>query len=101
MGKTQNKIAPLAGKGEVKKPRSDFNSLAAQRQRLIDRLRVHGSVDTITARRELDILGVAPRVHELRHRFGHEIDMVWVKQPTDCGRVHRVGLYVLRPTVKA
>lgn len=97
MEKPQNKIAPLAGKGEVKKPRSHFNSLAAQRQRLIDWLRVHGMIDTITARRELDILGVAPRVHELRHRFGMEIDTVWVQQQTDCGRVHRVGQYVLRP----
>ncbi len=34
MKKPQNKIAPLAGKGEVKKPRSHFNSPEAQRQRL-------------------------------------------------------------------
>lgn len=97
MEKPQNKIAPLAGKGEVKKPRSHFNSLEAQRKRLIDWLRVHGTIDTITARRELDILGVAPRVHELRHRYGHNIDLVWVQQATDCGRLHRVGQYVLRP----
>lgn len=100
MGKPQNKIAPLAGKGEVKKPRLHFNSLEAQRRRLIDWLRAHGMIDTIAARRDLDILGVAPRVHELRHRFGHKIDTVWVQQPTDCGRLHRVALYVLRPAVE-
>ena len=97
MDNTQKTIAPLVGKGEGKKPRSHFNSLEAQRKRLIDWFRVHGMIDTITARRELDILGVAPRVHELRHRYGHNIDLVWVQQATDCGRLHRVGLYVYRP----
>lgn len=97
MEKPQNKSAPLAGKGEVKKPRSHFNSLAAQRQRLMDWFRAHGMVSTLAARRELDILAPAARVHELRHRYGLKIDLVWVKEPTDCGRVHRVGQYVLRP----
>lgn len=94
MEKPQNKIAPLAGKGEVKKPRLHFNSLEAQRQRLMVWLRVHGMIDTIAARRDLDILMPAARVHELRHRFGLKIDTVWVQQPTDCGRMHRVGQYV-------
>lgn len=97
----ENKIAPLDGKGEVKKTRSHFNSLEAQRQRLRDWFAVHGRIDTLAARRDLDILMPAARVHELRHRFGMEIDLVWVQQPTDCGRVHRVGLYVLRPAVEA
>ena len=97
MDNLENKIAPLAGKGEVKKPRSHFNSLAAQRQRLMDWFRAHGMVSTLAARRDLDILAPAARVHELRHRYGLEIDLVWVNEPTDCGRVHRVGQYVLRP----
>lgn len=97
MATTQNKIAPLAGKGEVKKPRSHFNSLVAQRQRLMDWLRAHGMIGTLAARRDLDILAPAARVHELRHRYGLEIDLIWVNEPTDCGRVHRVGQYVLRP----
>lgn len=96
MEKPQNKIAPLVGKGEVKKPRSHFNSLEAQRQRLMDWFRAHGMIDTIAARRDLDILMPAARVHELRHRHGHQIDLVWVNEPTDCGRVHRVGKYVLQ-----
>lgn len=96
MTKPQKKIA-LREQGKGKKPRLHFNSLAAQRQRLLDWLRVHGMIDTITARRELDILMPAARVHELRHRFGHQIDMVWVQQQTDSLRMHRVGQYVLRP----
>jgi hypothetical protein len=99
--KPPKRIAPLAGKGEGKKPRSHFNSARAQRQRLMDWLLVHGTIDTITARHELDILGVAPRIFELRHRFGHQIDMVRVDRQTDCGNLHRVALYVLCPAVKA
>jgi len=95
----QNEIAPLA-QGEVKKPRQHFNSLEAQRQRLKAWLQVHGIISTLTARRELDILAPAARVHELRHRFGLLIDLVWIKEPTDCGRLHRVGLYVYRPEVE-
>lgn len=97
----ENKIAPLDGKGEVKKPRANSNSATAQRQRLREWFAVHGMIDTITARRDLDILMPAARVHELRHRYGLEIDLVWVQQPTDCGRMHRVGQYVLRPAVEA
>ena len=93
--KLQDKIAPLAGKGEVKKPHANNNSATAQRQRLHDALR-KGMVSTLAARRDLDILAPAARVHELRHRFGLEIDLVWVNEPTDCGRVHRVGQYVLQ-----
>lgn len=100
MEKPQKKIAPIEGQGEGKKPRSHFNSLAAQRQRLKAWLQVYGIISTLTARRELDILAPAARVHELRHRFGLLIDLVWVNEPTDCGKVHRVGQYVLRPAVE-
>lgn len=93
----KNKIAPLAGKGEVKKSRSHSNAAADQRARLLAWLRLHGQIDTIEARRELDILAPAARVHELRHRFGHTIDLVWTREPTDCGCVHRVGRYVFHP----
>lgn len=72
------------------------NSGAAQRQRLLKRLQ-QGPATTIELRRELDILAPAPRVHELRHRFGYDIVLHWVDQATDCGKVHRVGLYELRP----
>lgn len=72
---------------------ADSTSTEAQRKRLIDWLRTYGQIDTLTARRELDILGVAQRIIELRKRY--RIDTVWTKQPTDCGALHRVGLYVL------
>lgn len=77
--------------------RGHSNSSASQRQRLLAWLQTHGRIDTITARRELDILGVAPRIFELRHRFGHVIDKVWIDQATDCGKLHKVALYLLCP----
>ena len=73
-----------------------FNSTEAQRKRLMDWLRVHRMIDTIKARRDLDIMMPAARVHELRHKLGYEIDLVWIEQPTDSGKLHRVGLYVLK-----
>ncbi len=73
-------------------PRPNFNSCAAQRQRLLDALR-QGMVSTITARRDLDILSPAARIIELRKH--HRIDTVRVNQPTDCGKLHSVALYAL------
>lgn len=104
MKKPPKQNAPLAGKGESgkpKKPRAHSNSSEAQRQRLLAWLKKNGRIDTITARRELDILGVAPRIYELRHKFGHAIDMVWTRKPTDGGKLHRVALYVLNPLGEA
>lgn len=71
-------------------------SARAQRQRIEAWLREHGSIDTLTARRELDVLIPAARIHELRHRHGLRIDLVWIDRPTDCGKTHRVGKYVLQ-----
>lgn len=79
-----------------KTPRANSNSSAAQRQRLLEWLRLHGSISTIDSRDVLDIMMPAARVHELRHRYGYQIDMVWITQPTDCGKLHRVALYVLK-----
>jgi len=81
--------------------RSDSNSTEAQRKRLIDWLRIHGQIDTITARRELDIMMPGARIHELRHKLGHAIDTLRIKQPTDCGKLHTVGLYVLKGEVQS
>ncbi len=69
-------------------------SAAAQRKRLIDALRC-GPVTTIEARRNLDILMPAARVHELKHRHGFDIQTVRVRQETDCGKLHSVAKYVL------
>jgi hypothetical protein len=75
---------------------SNFNSLPVQRQRLLDYLRAHGSITTIEARRSLDILHPQGRIKELRNQ-GYLIHMVWVHEPTDCGRLHRIGKYFLQP----
>lgn len=73
---------------------NSFNSASNQRERLLSYLREHGSITTIAARRDLDILMPAARFLELR-RFSHRIDTVWVDRATEAGRVHRVAKYVL------
>jgi Helix-turn-helix domain len=75
-------------------PRSNSNSAHAQRQRLLERLKI-APVDTVTARRELDILCPAARVLELRRR-DYRIEAIWIDCKTDCGKVHRVALYILQ-----
>jgi hypothetical protein len=70
-------------------------SSRSQRLRLLERLKV-APVDTITARRELDVMHPAARIQELKQR-GNLIDTVRVGRPSDCGKVHRVALYVLLP----
>ncbi len=69
-------------------------SAEAQRKRLIDALRC-GPVTTIEARRNLDILMPAARVHELRHLHGLDILTVRVSQETEGGKLHSVAKYVL------
>lgn len=71
------------------------DSAHSQRLRLLERLRI-APVDTITARRELDVMHPAARIMELKKR-GNKIDTVRVGRPTDCGKVHSVALYVLQP----
>lgn len=69
------------------------NTAEAQRKRLLEALR-NGSISTLEARRNLDILSPAPRVLELR-RAGHPILTNWTHEPSDCGKLHRVARYVL------
>jgi len=69
-------------------------SAEAQRKRLIDALHC-GPISTIEARRNLDILMPAARVHELRHDHGYDIQTVRTHQPTDSGTLHSVAMYVL------
>ncbi len=85
----ENEAAP-------KEMHSDFkagNGAAAQRLRVLDLLRT-GPKSTIQLRRDGDILSPASRVLELKRR-GFEIVTHWVQQATECGRLHRVALYVL------
>ena len=90
-----NREAGLAHRSSERN-HSTGNAAADQRQRLLQRL-ADGSVSTIETRRDLDILAPAARVFELRHHYGYDIQTVWVRQATDCGRVHRVALYQLFP----
>jgi len=94
MNSTNNKGAPSNGTPS-QTARSNSNSAHAQRQRLLAHLKA-SPIDTVAARHELDILCPAARVLELRRR-GHEIETVWIDRQTDCGKVHRVALYVLKP----
>ncbi len=74
---------------------SDGNSRRAQQQRLLDYLRKHGSIDTVTARRELDTMMPAARIFELRHEQGYDIVSHRVRRETDYGRTHSIALYTL------
>lgn len=70
------------------------NSASAQRSRLLDYLYKYSSITTLEARKILDCLHPAMRILELRDS-GFRIDTVWVKQETDCGKLHRIAKYVL------
>ena len=69
------------------------NDTAAQRLRALDLLR-DGPKSTLQLRRDGDILAPAARILELK-RHGFDILTQWVQQATDCGKLHRVALYVL------
>lgn len=71
-------------------------SAKAQRRRLLKRLQ-ENPCTTVEARHQLDILGVAPRVHELRHCDGYNIATHWDYDHNPGGGRHRVAKYVLLP----
>lgn len=71
------------------------NSADAQCMRLYHALQF-APVDTLEARKWLDILMPAARIFELREQ-GKQIDTVRVMRPTDEGGLHSVALYVLQP----
>jgi hypothetical protein len=66
---------------------------SCQRARLLEYLRIHGSITTLGSRKILDILHPAARVLELRER-GHSIVTAWDWVDTAGGQ-HRVARYVL------
>lgn len=69
------------------------NSLFAQRKRIIDFLRIR-PLDTLTARKVLDVMHPAARVMELRNK-GIGIKTIWIDRQSDCGKIHRIACYVL------
>lgn len=103
--KTAGGVETMAAAGEAQQGHSTTHptprkvlpddSAHSQRLRLLERLKT-APVDTITARRELDVMHPAARIMELKKR-GNKIDTVRVGRTTDCGKVHSVALYVLQP----
>ena len=93
----QNKkiAAAQAGAAQIKSQRqfSGINA-AAQRNRVLEFLRSHGSLSTIDARHLIDVMHPAARVMELR-RAGHAIATIWTHATTPEGGTHRVARYHL------
>ena len=71
-------------------------NLQAQRQRLLKRLQ-EKSCSTLEARHQLDILAVAPRIYELRHWYGWNIQTCWTTDSNPGGSTHRIARYYLLP----
>lgn len=73
------------------------NAAATQRQRLLAHLFVYGRISTIEARENLDVMAPAPRIYELRHKYGYLNRIITVEeiQINAQGNEHRVGVYVL------
>lgn len=69
------------------------NTAIAQRRRILDFLRIH-PLDTLTARKELDVMHPAARVMELRKQ-GIGIITTKIDRPSDCGKIHKVACYIL------
>ncbi|WP_343654541.1 helix-turn-helix domain-containing protein [Paraburkholderia caribensis] len=79
---------------EILKTQSIGNDAEAQRGRVLEFLRRHGSLSTLDARHLIDVLHPAARVMELR-RNGYEIATVWSHETTPEGGKHRVARYHL------
>lgn len=70
------------------------NSARSQCARILADLQCLGNVTTIGCTRFLDVVHPPSGVMVLRE-CGHDIETAWVQHPTEYGRLHRVGLYVL------
>ena len=72
------------------------NTSHNQRLRLLDYLKTHGTITTLQARSELDILAPAARNIELRHYYGYRINKIDVDDYTEAKRKHTgIAKYVL------
>ena len=75
---------------------STNNTNHNQRLRLLDYLKTHGTITTLQARSELDILAPAARIFELRHNYGYRINKVDIVDFTEARRKHTgIAKYVL------
>jgi hypothetical protein len=74
----------------------EVQSAENQRHRLYKALQEE-ALTTLEIRHRLDILGVAPRVYELRHNHGYNIHTHWTHDDNPGGGRHSVAQYVLMP----
>lgn len=70
------------------------NSVEAQRARVLAALR-EGPITTMELRNQHDVYSPPPRIFELRHRFGFQIQTEWRWDVDPEGRRHKVGRYTL------
>ncbi len=95
----KQKVAPVK-KATLQSKCLHSNSPESQRQRILAELR-RQPLSTIKIRRDLDILGPAPRIFELKHKLGYDIRTMWTWEPTECAQLHRVAYYHLIGEAKA
>ncbi len=69
------------------------NTATAQRNRILEFLRIR-PLDTLTARKVLDVMHPVARVMELR-KHSEKIQTLKIDRESDCGEIHRVACYVL------
>lgn len=93
----KKKNAP--NKAKSVKQKLSNTELNAQRKRLLEALREAGNdgITTVQARHELNIMAPAPRVFELRHDYGHNIQTIRTNGHTPEGFPHNFARYVLMP----
>ena len=79
---------------QTKPQNKHSNSTAAQEARIADYLIENIRATTIELREILDIMHPAGRIKGLRAK-DWDIVTHWEYHPTACGKMHRVGVYVL------
>jgi len=94
MQSTIKKAATPKSAAQSKTPTPKFTDtcLRAQRDRILIGLRMRGSLSTLEARSEFDVMHPAARVMELREE-GYQIHTVWTRGTTPEGFQHRVARY--------
>ena len=92
--KTNGVATPIALKNSQEDTTN--NTSHNQRLRLLDYLKTHGTITTLQARSELDILAPAARIFELRHNYGYRINKVDIVDYTEAKRKHTgIAKYML------
>jgi hypothetical protein len=92
--KVQNKNFSPADAEPKLKQATDFNTLSAQRSRILAHLRMYRKISTSEAREDLNIMHPAGRISELR-KLGFEIKCKLKIFMDSFGVRHRMGVYEL------